>query len=238
MGETFRVSVRELVAFLIFRPRISCPAEDAERHAGRRTGAPCAAGTARRGRAKRAIRHMPFPCLGADRDRLWPHGRCLSDGPMCRFVEEMKLSAQARPDAPLPEHWAQALCATAAMAGARKSTLRTWNAAVTCAERGRSSAAALSATRKRLTGTTLAALRFESLAGAHGLACALRESGHYRRERDASHPGARTFPIRKPTERASGSWPCRCIPPSGAKSGCSPACPPARARARQCCIPR
>lgn len=104
MGETFRVSVRELVAFSCFPPDIT-PAEDAERmlaggraHRARQAEA--------EGESEKVIRHA-FLCLGAE---VTVYGRMdlFEDGDV-PFVEEIKLSAQARPE-PLPEHRAQALC--------------------------------------------------------------------------------------------------------------------------------
>ena len=104
MGETFRVSVRELVAFSYFPPDIT-PAEDAERmlaggraHRARQEGAG--------GEREKSIRHA-FACLGAE---VTVYGRMdlFEDGDV-PFVEEIKLSAQAHPE-PLAEHWAQAVC--------------------------------------------------------------------------------------------------------------------------------
>lgn len=78
MGETFRVSVRELVAFFYFPPDIT-PAEDAERmlaggraHRARQEGAG--------GEREKSIRHA-FACLGAEvtvygRMDLFEDGRC------------------------------------------------------------------------------------------------------------------------------------------------------------------
>lgn len=110
MGETFRVSVRELVAFSYFPPDIT-PAEDAERllaggraHRARQSGAG--------GESEKSLRRT-FACLGAE---VTVYGRMdlFEDGDV-PYVEEIKLSARARPE-PLPEHWAQALCYGAMLA--------------------------------------------------------------------------------------------------------------------------
>ena len=110
MGETFRVSVRELVAFSYFPPDIT-PAEDAERMlAGGRAHRARQAGAG--GESEKSLRHT-FASLDAD---VTVYGRMdlFEDGDV-PFVEEIKLGSQAHPE-PLPEHWAQAVCYGAMLA--------------------------------------------------------------------------------------------------------------------------
>ena len=105
MGETFRVSVRELVAFSCFPPDIT-PAEDAERmlaggraHRARQAEA--------EGESEKVIRHA-FSCLGAE---VTVYGRMdlFEDGDV-PFVEEIKLSAQGRCRNTGPRRCATARC--------------------------------------------------------------------------------------------------------------------------------
>ena len=110
MGETFRVYVRELVAFSYFPPDIT-PGEDAERMlAGGRAHRARQAGAG--GESEKSLRHT-FACRDAD---VTVYGRMdlFEDGDV-PFVEEIKLGSQAHPE-PLPEHWAQAVCYGAMLA--------------------------------------------------------------------------------------------------------------------------
>ena len=72
VGETFRVSVRELVAFFLFSARYYAGG-GRRAHARRRTGAPCAAG---RRRGREGKEHPSRLCLPGGRKWtvLWPHG--------------------------------------------------------------------------------------------------------------------------------------------------------------------
>ena len=172
MGETFRVSVRELVAFSYFPPDIT-PAEDAERmlaggraHRARQEGAG--------GESEKSIRHA-FACLGAE---VTVYGRMdlFEDGDV-PFVEEIKLSAQAHPE-PLAEHWAQAVC-YGAMLSKEKPCERVRLCVCYVDEAGE----ALSRHEETLDQDALTAV-LQSLLEPW-TARALRESA-YRRERDAS----------------------------------------------------
>ena len=172
MGETFRVSVRELVAFSYFPPDIT-PAEDAERmlaggraHRARQEGAG--------GEREKSIRHA-FACLGAE---VTVYGRMdlFEDGDV-PFVEEIKLSAQAYPE-PLAEHWAQAVC-YGAMLSKEKPCERVRLCVCYVDEAGE----ALSRHEETLDQDALTAV-LQSLLEPW-TARALRESA-YRRERDAS----------------------------------------------------
>lgn len=172
MGETFRVSVRELVAFSYFPPDIT-PAEDAERmlaggraHRARQEGAG--------GEREKSIRHA-FACLGAE---VTVYGRMdlFEDGDV-PFVEEIKLSAQAHPE-PLAEHWAQAVC-YGAMLSKEKPCERVRLCVCYVDEAGE----ALSRHEETLDQDALTAV-LQSLLEPW-TARALRESA-YRRERDAS----------------------------------------------------
>lgn len=172
MGETFRVSVRELVAFSYFPPDIT-PAEDAERmlaggraHRARQEGAG--------GEREKSIRHA-FACLGAE---VTVYGRMdlFEDGDV-PFVEEIKLSVQAHPE-PLAEHWAQAVC-YGAMLSKEKPCERVRLCVCYVDEAGE----ALSRHAETLDQDALTAV-LQSLLEPW-TARALRESA-YRRERDAS----------------------------------------------------
>lgn len=172
MGETFRVSVRELVAFFYFPPDIT-PAEDAERmlaggraHRARQEGAG--------GEREKSIRHA-FACLGAE---VTVYGRMdlFEDGDV-PFVEEIKLSAQAHPE-PLAEHWAQAVC-YGAMLSKEKPCERVRLCVCYVDEAGE----ALSRHEETLDQDALTAVLQNLLEP--WTARALRESA-YRRERDAS----------------------------------------------------
>ena len=172
MGETFRVSVRELVAFSYFPPDIT-PAEDAERMlAGGRAHRARQAGAA--GESEKSLCHA-FSCLGAD---VTVYGRMdlFEDGDV-PFVEEIKLGAQARPE-PLPEHWAQAVC-YGAMLAREKPCERVRLCVCYVDEAGE----ALSRHEETLDRDALATALQNLLEP--WTACALRESA-YRRERDAS----------------------------------------------------
>ena len=172
MGETFRVSVRELVAFSYFPPDIT-PAEDAERMlAGGRAHRARQAGAA--GESEKSLCHA-FSCLGAD---VTVYGRMdlFEDGDV-PFVEEIKLGAQARPE-PLPEHWAQAVC-YGAMLAKEKPCERVRLCVCYVDEAGE----ALSRHEETLDRDALATALQNLLEP--WTACALRESA-YRRERDAS----------------------------------------------------
>ena len=172
MGETFRVSVRELVAFSYFPPDIT-PAEDAERMlAGGRAHRARQAGAA--GESEKSLCHA-FSCLGAD---VTVYGRMdlFEDGDV-PFVEEIKLGAQARPE-PLPEHWAQAMC-YGAMLAKEKPCERVRLCVCYVDEAGE----ALSRHEETLDRDALATALQNLLEP--WTACALRESA-YRRERDAS----------------------------------------------------
>ena len=110
MGESFRVSVRELVAFSCFPPDIM-PSADVE---GMLAGAQAHRARQRdaEGEKEKALRHV-FSCLGAEvlvfgRMDLFRDG----DEP---FVEEIKLGAGARKE-PQRAHRAQAICYAAMVA--------------------------------------------------------------------------------------------------------------------------
>ncbi|HIS43517.1 MAG TPA: ATP-dependent DNA helicase [Candidatus Limiplasma pullicola] len=172
MGETFRVSVRELVAFSYFPPDIT-PAEDAERMlAGGRAHRARQAGAA--GESEKSLCHA-FSCLGAD---VTVYGRMdlFEDGDV-PFVEEIKLGAQARFE-PLPEHWAQAVC-YGAMLAREKPCERVRLCVCYVDEAGE----ALSRHEETLDRDALVTALQNLLEP--WTACALRESA-YRRDRDAS----------------------------------------------------
>ena len=167
-----------------------------------------------------------FACLGAE---VTVYGRMdlFEDGDV-PYVEEIKLSARARPE-PLPEHWAQALC-YGAMLAPEKPCGRVRLCVCYVDETGEALSPAM---RKRWNGHELdAALR--SLLEPW-TAFALRESA-YRRERDES---LRTlaFPY-EAYRKGQRELAVQVYTAIGAKSGCLPACPPAQARARRCCILR
>ena len=110
MEETIRISVRELVAFSFYQPDILPAADASAMLAGTRAHQARQAQTD--AQIEKSIRHV----YEVDGLRLMVFGRmdACTDGDV-PLIEEIKLAHDA-PDAPLPEHRAQAMCYAAMLA--------------------------------------------------------------------------------------------------------------------------